>query len=71
MMGLIVYLACDDEIKAKLLGEETEKRLNLKGDSDDLERVDIIKKIVTTISHEYSSERIQRETKFLNYIHQC
>lgn len=71
MMGLIIYLACDDEAKAKLRAEETEKRMNLKGDVSDPNRSKLLEKILETIAHETASERIQREVALLNDIHQC
>lgn len=61
MMGLIVYLSNDDEAKSKLCGEETEKRLHLKGEDSDPERVELIKKIISTIVRETSLKKIQRE----------
>lgn len=71
MMGLIIYLACDDEAKAKLRAEETENRLILKGSSDDPNRVALIEKLLTAIAYETPSERIQREVAMLTDIHGC
>lgn len=34
-MGLIIYLACDDEAKSKLRAEETENRFSLEGKDED------------------------------------
>jgi len=43
-MGLLIYLACDDEAKAKLRAEETEHHLNLKGMEGDADRFKLIEK---------------------------
>lgn len=71
MMGIIVYLACDDESKAKLRTIDTEKRLLLIGEDTDPVRTELICSIISTIAQETPSEKIQREMNFLNDIHQC
>lgn len=65
MMGLIIYLACDDEAKAKLRAEAMEKRLQLKGDDTDPDRATLVQKIISTIAQETPSEKIQREMKLV------
>lgn len=52
MIALIVYLGCDDEAKAKLRAEETEDHLQLKGNTGDPDRTQLIHKIIETIAHE-------------------
>lgn len=70
MVGTLVYLACDEEAKTKLRAEETEKRLNLKGGSEDDDRDKMIDGIIVAIAHETSSERM-REVNLVSEIHSC
>lgn len=71
MIGLIVYMSCDAEAKAKLRAAETEGLLKLKGDANDPDRKKLITQILNTIAAESASEKIQREVSLLNDIHQC
>lgn len=70
-MGLILYLACDDEAKPKIRAKEAQKLLYLKGDKSDRLRSDLILRLVETISYETPHEKVQMEVNLLNNIHQC
>lgn len=71
IMGLIVYLPCDHEAKAKLRAEETEERLTLKGNVGDPECPELFSEITETLAQERSSEKIHRDVNLLNEIQQC
>lgn len=71
MVGLIIYMSCDTDSKAKLRAAETEGVLNLKGQTNDPERIQLISRILDVIAAESASEKIQREVTLLNEIHQC
>lgn len=71
IMGLIAYLACDEEAKDKLRAEEAEKSIKLRGDETDPDRTALIDKSISTIAHETPSQKIQREANLLSEIHQC
>lgn len=71
MVGLIIYMSCDADTKAKLRAAETGGILNLKGEIDDPDRSHLISQILSTIAAESASEKIQREVTMLNNIHQC
>lgn len=70
-IGLIIYMTCNNEAKAKLRAEETEKRLNLRGDEDGPQRFRLIEQIINAIAYEPATENIQREVNMLNDIQQC
>lgn len=69
-MGLIVYLLCCKESKAKVRAVATENILSLKGSDEDTERTMIIYKMMHTIAYEIYSKVIGLEGSTLNHIHQ-
>lgn len=66
-----MYWACDDEAKARLSPEETEKWLQLKGDDADPDRNKLMQKGISKNPHQTPSKNIQREINVFNEIHHC
>lgn len=49
MLGLIIYMACDNEAKSKLREAETEGRLTMKDMDDECTRTHIVEQILSEI----------------------
>lgn len=56
-MGLIVYIAYEEEAKAKVHVEETENRLLLRGKDEEPQRLNLIRQHTEAIAHETEFEK--------------
>lgn len=63
-------MECDDEAKSKLMAEEREDRIMLRGNDDDPQIFRLIQEFIRAIAHETPSEKIQREVTVISKIHQ-
>lgn len=68
-IGLITYMACEDETNAKLRAQKTEKRIVLKVKEDDPQLINLICRIIVIIAHESPTEIILRDVMLLSDIH--
>lgn len=71
MLGLIVYLACDDRAKARLRAEETEKRMTFKGNVTGADGQLFVDQGISFMGHCTLSESSWREIKLFGNSHQC
>lgn len=70
MMGLMIYLACDDKVKEMLRKAETGGDVTLYGTEDDKEHSKLIEK-KATIAKDAPTEKIRREVHLLKDKQRC
>lgn len=62
-MGLVLYLACDDEDKAALRAEDAEKRFVLKGTDEGPQRFQLMEQIIRKITHDMPLEKYNEKSQ--------
>lgn len=70
-VGLILYLAADDDAKETIKQAETEGSIVLEGSEGDQDRAGLIRSIVDLIATDSPTEKIHREVEMLSAIQTC
>lgn len=70
-VGLMLYLAADDDAKETIKQAETEGQFVLKGSDEDPDRTELVEALLTLIATETPTEKVQREVEMLNEIQTC
>lgn len=70
-VGLMLYLAADDDAQETIKQAETEGRIVLEGSDDDADRSALVASIISLIATDSPTEKIQREVDLLSSIQTC